>query len=199
MGNVVIAGASFQRSWIAALDLRHQVQPNHVAIFAPSTDHPHSTPAPAQADRESIWPPPIQLCSTTLAGTRLWTSRYLSIFAIATLETRSITPGGTPAGSGSSASYWPKETGQHRRTPLCNAFQSRTPTFTVWTRCVYIEQLSCFFKVRVYRLISAATLEERIFLRARKKLLLNQLVIKSGGDVSATENDDAVLGIRVSV
>ena len=55
------------------------------------------------------------------------------------------------------------------------------------------------FQVRVYRLISKATLEERVFLRARKKLLLNQLVVKSGGDISATENDDAVLGVWVGL
>ena len=56
------------------------------------------------------------------------------------------------------------------------------------------QYISHCFQVRVYRFVSTATLEERIFLRARKKLLLNQLVIKSGGDVAATENDDAVLG-----
>ena len=53
--------------------------------------------------------------------------------------------------------------------------------------------------MRVYRLISKSTLEERVFLRARKKLLLNQLVVKSGGDISATENDDAVIRVWVGL
>ena len=42
-------------------------------------------------------------------------------------------------------------------------------------------------QVRVYRLISQGTIEERILTRARQKLLLNQLVVKSGGDVHLAE------------
>ena len=44
-------------------------------------------------------------------------------------------------------------------------------------------------QVRVYRLISQGSIEERILSRARQKLLLNQLVVKSGGDVHLAERN----------